>query len=104
MVNYWEYPTNFSNNTIANSSSKFFLDYPAYITSGISTNGIMILVFLGFFILGLPFGTGIALTASAFVSFILSTYLWWNGALGINYPLIFFGLSVLASVIVGNRN
>src|SRR6056297_1797841 len=105
MVDYWSYPTNYTNGTGVNSTADFFLNYPAYITSGLSTTMIMVFVFLVFFALSLPFGVGSALVASSFISFILSTYLWWNGVLGasgIIYPMIFFSLTIVSAIIVGN--
>jgi len=98
---FWEYPTSY-NSTNVSSASDFFLDYPAFISSGVSAITMMIFVFLTLFAMGLPFGVGAALTAASFISFILSTYLWWNGVLGIIYPLTFFSLTIASAIIVGN--
>ena len=99
---FWKYPTNYTNNTGVDSVSDFFLGYPAFISGGVSSTTIMVFVFLVFFALGLPFGVGSALTAASFISFILSTYLWWNGALGITFPIVFFALTIASAIIVGN--
>jgi len=99
---YWNYPTNYTNGTGVDSASDFFLGYPAYITSGLSSNIIVIAVFLGLLALALPFGMGTAVVTASFISFILTTYLWWNDILSMTYPIVFFVLSIGAAIVVGN--
>lgn len=105
---YWDYPTNYTglDNVTGpiNGTSDFFLGYPAAITAGLSSSTMMIFLYFVLLALGLPFGVGAAVATASFISFILSSYLWWNGVLAITYPIIFFTLTIVASIIVGNNN
>lgn len=100
--NFHEYPTNY-NGTNVSSASDFFLGYPAYISQGVMTKVLPVFVFLALFALALPFGVGSAMTAAAFISFILTTYLWWNGFLAITYPMVFLTLTVVSAIIVSQN-
>lgn len=98
----WALPTNYTNGTGVEGVSDFFLGYPAVISSGLSSNTLIVFVFMIFFIMGLPFGMGSAMAAASFITFILSTYLWWNGLTSMIYPMVLFFLTILAAIIVGN--
>lgn len=102
MANFWDYPTNYSNGTGVDSVSDFFLGYPSSISSGLSSNTLIIFVFMVFFSLALPFGMGAAMTAASFITFILSTFLWWNGAIGMIYPISLLSLTIISAILVGN--
>jgi len=100
--NYHEYPTSY-NGTNVSSASDFFLGYPAYISQGVMAKVLPVFVFLALFALALPFGVGSALTSAAFISFILTTYLWWNGFLAITYPMVFLTLTIVSAIIVSQQ-
>lgn len=101
MATYYEYPTSY-NGTNVSSASDFFFGYPAYISAGLSGNVLIIFAFLTLVALGLPFGMGAAVVTASFITFILSTFLWWNGLLGMIYPIAFLSLTIASAIIVGN--
>lgn len=97
---YYDYPTNYSNNSVIEGPADFFLNYPAFITNNISLNGLMIFMFFGLLILGLPFGMGASLIGASYIMFILSTYLWYSGAIDLILPLVFLAVSIGTTALV----
>lgn len=98
MPQYYEYPTNYSNGTTVDGASDFFLGYPAFITNALSSSALAVFVFMAFFVISMPFGIGAAITSAGFISFVLTTYLWWNGAIGISYPMFFLILAIAGAI------
>lgn len=103
MPQYYEYPTNYSNGTAVDSASDFFLGYPAFITNALSSSSLAIFVFMAFFLIAMPFGVGAAITASGFITFILTTYLWWNGVLAISWPMAFLILTIVGAIATSGK-
>jgi len=100
--NYYEYPTSY-NGTNVSSVSDFFLDYPAYISGDIAQTVLPIFIFLSIMVVLLPFGVGAAVAAASFISFILTSFLWWNGFLDIAYPMVFLMMSIVSAILIGNK-
>lgn len=78
---WWDYPTSFHNNLtgVTNDSvdgaADLFAAYPASIVPDIGV-GMVVIMWLVFFVLSYASGVRKAMAASSFVTLILSTYLW----------------------------
>lgn len=81
MADWWEYPTNYTNDLTNTSGSSisgvgsFFGSYPSSIVPGYGL-GLVVIMWLVFFSLSIASGVRKAILASSFISLILSTYLW----------------------------
>jgi hypothetical protein len=98
---WWDYPTSFYNNVTGavNDSvdgvADMFVTYPASIVPGIGI-GMVVIMWLTFFILSYASGVKKAMAASSFITLILSTYLWRVG-----YVPLWILFTLIALLILG---
>jgi len=69
----FDWPTNFSNGTAITGLGGIF-QYAQYVTSGMFSMGILLMIFLMSFGIGMVTGIKRALASSAFITFIFSVY------------------------------
>lgn len=93
----WQYPSNFSNGTIVTNLGDFF-KYMNYTTNNTFGYGILLVIFLISFAVGLVLGPKKAIAGSSFISMIFSVYLVMMGLIHISIPFI-LGLIMIVSVI-----
>jgi hypothetical protein len=107
MAQWWNYPTNFSNNItgVTNDSvdgvADMFAVYPASIYPDIGL-GMVVIMWLTFFILSYASGARKAMAASSFVTLILSTYLWRIGYVPLWALFTLLGLLIIG--LIGSKS
>jgi len=69
----FDYPMNFSNGTAITGIGGIF-EYAQYVTDGMFSAGILLMIFLMSFGIGMVTGMKKALAASSFITFIFSVY------------------------------
>jgi len=74
MVDWWEYPINYSNGTSVDGAGNFFMKYPSFIVGGHLGSGIILLIWLFCFVFSLILGSRKALAVSSFIAFVFSVY------------------------------
>ena len=99
---WYEYPTNYSNGTIADSVAKFFVQYPNQILGDYFGAGVVLMIWLVTFALSMATGTRKALAASSFIAMIFAGYFMIMDAIN---PVIFFALLGLTIVgLIGGKS
>jgi len=71
---WYAYPTNYSNGTIADSPGKLLMKYPAFILNDWLGLAVIGLIFAFTFIISLASGARKALLTSSFISFIFAVF------------------------------
>jgi len=102
MVDWYQYPTNFSNGTDVTGPASLFFKYPNHILNSGFGAGLTILIFLMSFVLTSSAGSRKSLGISCFISFVFSLYFVNMGGynLVITMALLIFGIVA----IVFSRN
>ena len=98
MVNWWEYPTNYSNNTIVDGAGKMFLSYPSSIIGGYLGPGIVLLVWMVTFTLSSSKGTSASLITFCFISGIISILLFAAGMVNIFIPITLITIAIIGAI------
>jgi len=105
MVDWWQYPTNYTdrmgNITSVNVIGDLFANYPASIVPGIGL-GIISVMWLIFFSLSVGSGVKKAIMTSSFITLILGVFLWRIALIDV---WVLFVLIVLIIVgAIGSKN
>lgn len=95
MVNWYEWPSNFSNGTAIDGIGNYML-YANYVAQGWLPYAALIIIFSMSFIVGMLTGTKKALLASSFITFVFAVY--FIRILPLN-PVVIFALIVM--MIIG---
>ena len=96
---WWQYPTNYSNGTSVEGVYDFFFGYPTTAISNYFGIGIIILIWSGFFALGVSSGTKKAMLIASFISFVMSIYLFTVGLLNPVVPIILIVLTIVGAIL-----
>lgn len=75
MADWWEYPTNYSNETEVDGVSKMFMSYPSYLVSGKLGIALLIIIFIVSFTATLAAGSKKAFAVAGWISFIMGVFL-----------------------------
>jgi hypothetical protein len=98
MVDWWSYPTNFSNGSIVDTPSELFIKYPASIFSNNLGIFLIIIMWSIFFGLGLVSGVRKSLMVSSFITFIFSIYFVRLGELNPLVSIVLIILTIIGAI------
>lgn len=98
MVDWWEYPTNYSNGKEVDGPGKLFMSYPSFITNDLFGAGITLLIFLVTFGLSMSSGSRKSLAIASFISFMFSLYFVRLGAINLTITVTLIILTIIGSL------
>lgn len=93
----FELPTNYSLGEVANSTGKFFMDYPASVISNWGA-GIVLLIWMAIFAVGSYMGSKRAILSASFISAIFSIYFSVRGWLNPTVTIILIIVTIVAAI------
>lgn len=93
----FELPTNYSGGQVANSTGKFFLDYPAEILSNYAA-GIVLLIWMAVFAVSASVGSKRAILVASFITSIFSIYFSVGGWLNPVIPISLIIITIVAAI------
>jgi hypothetical protein len=97
-MDWWEYPTNYSNGTEIDGVAKMFFKYPNYILGGYAGAGWTLLIFLVSFGLSLATGSRKALGVAGWISFMFSLYFLRMGILNITVSFVLLFVAIIGTI------
>jgi hypothetical protein len=98
MVDWWEYPTNYSGGKEIDGAGRLFMDYPNFIMTGGFGAGITLLIFIVTFGLSMSSGSRKSLAVASFISFIFSLYFVRLGAINLTITISLILLTIIGSL------
>ena len=93
----FDWPTNFSNGTSITGIGGLF-EYANYVTDGMFALGMLTLIFLMTFAVGMMMGTKRALTSSSFITFIFSVYFWRMSLITPVIPIVLLIVAIIGAI------
>lgn len=99
----YEYPSNFSNGTEVNGIGDFIL-YISSVTNNYFSIGILILIWMMTFSVGMMSGSRKAILTSSFITFIFSIYFFKLGVLNAVIPIFLIILTIIGAIASKEEN
>lgn len=93
----FELPTNYSLGEVANSTGKFFMDYPSSIISEWGS-GILLLIWMAIFSVGTYMGNKKAILSASFITAIFSIYLSVRGWVNPTITIVLIIITIVAAI------
>lgn len=93
----FELPTNYSLGEVANSTGKFFMDYPSSVISQWG-GGIILLIWMAIFVVSSYMGSKRAILSASFISSIFSIYLSVRGWINLTITIVLVIVTIVASI------
>ena len=98
MANWHELPTNFSNGTIVDTPSEFFIKYPSFIVGNYLGLFLIIIIWSVLFTLGMISGVRKSMMVASFITFILSVFLMRLGELNPIVSVVLIILTIIGAI------
>jgi len=97
-MDWWPYPTNFSNGTEVNGTADFFVTYPSFILSGWFGAGITLIVFIMSFALSMMLGSRKAFMVASLIAGLFSIYFIRLNAINPVITIVLFILAIIGAI------
>ena len=102
MVDWWDYPTNYSGGNSVTGVGTGFFKYPSMVLGNVYAAGFLIVIWVTAFVGAMILGTRKALMYSGFVTLVFSIYFMREGMINM---VIVFGLLILTILgAVGSKH
>ena len=98
MADWYELPSNFSNGSIVDTPSEFFIKYPSFIAGNYLGLFIIIVMWSVLFTLGMISGVRKSMMVASFITFIFSVFLIRLGELNVIVPIILILLTIIGAI------
>jgi len=98
MSDWWSMPTNFSNGSIVDTPSEFFMKYPSSILSGHLGSFLVVIMWSIFFMIGMVSGVRKSMMVASFITFLFSVYLVRLGELNPIVSIILIVLTLIGAI------
>lgn len=98
MADWYSMPSNYSNGTVVDTVSEFFIKYPSFIVGNYLGLFLVIVMWSVLFTLGMISGVRKSLMVSSFITFLFSIFLVRLSELNMVVPIVLILLTIIGAI------